>query len=259
MCDGLNHFGYSWSRPPRRTCNKLETPLCVTRYYLIEFPRLYPMFTLRNRWDYFVSSVLFSMTIPRFSLCFFYSWQSWDALLLILFMWTNEPKYGLDRQSRHEVLSCVSLTYFSNRLGCDVFDDTVCRAPTKPERYSFEKWTEKRRRTCKKRQLSTEAILWQTCRWAHSIVRFLFRFCFRFFVIVSYCRRRLSFSYFYARWSSFLFRWQSGNPFRKLLLGFDFFSFLLVLSYLCIVLTNYEVEERSREEPGNNKGKEGGC
>ncbi len=143
------------------------------------------MFTLRNRWDYFVLSVLFSLTIPRFSLCILlFSWQSWDALLLILFMWTNEPKYGLDRQSRHEVLSCVSLTYFSNRLGCDVFDDTVCRAPTEPERYSFEKWTEKRRRTCKKRQLSTEAILWQTCRWAHSIVRFSFRFCFRFFVIV---------------------------------------------------------------------------
>lgn len=43
MCDGLNHFGYSWSRPPRRTCNKLETPLCVTRYYLIEFPRLHSL------------------------------------------------------------------------------------------------------------------------------------------------------------------------------------------------------------------------
>lgn len=219
------------------------------------------MFTLRNRWDYFVLSVLFSLTIPRFSLCFFYSsWQSWDALLLILFMWTNEPKYGLDRQSRHEVLSCVSLTYFSNRLGCDVFDDTVCRAPTEPERYSFEKWTEKRKRTCKKRQLSTEAILWQTCRWAHSIVRFLFRFCFRFFVIIDADFHSLIFAYFYARWSSFVFRWQSGNPFRKLLLAFDLvFSFLLVLSYLCIVLTNYEAEERSREEPGNNKGKEGGC
>lgn len=136
VCDSLNHSGYSWSCwPPRkkkrrRTCNKLAD-LRVSRDIIRSNSPGYRLcFTLRNRRDYFVLflSCFFCCSLCRFFFVFYFifyilrrSGESRGCASFLFscpnfcyFLFVNEwsKLYGLDRQSRHQVLPCVSSTFW---------------------------------------------------------------------------------------------------------------------------------------------------
>lgn len=175
LCDSLNHSGYCWSCwPPRkkrrrRTCNKLAD-LRVSRDIIRSNSPGYRLcFTLRNRRDYFVlflSCFFFVLSVDSFFVLFvfyfiFYilrrSGESRGCAsflflfpnFVIFYLWTNEANYGLDRQSRHQVLPCVSSTFWCSiatvLVAASSMTQSTCRTrgggAAEPERLSFEKWS----------------------------------------------------------------------------------------------------------------------